>query len=148
MEKRDACCRVTLRKIFAVLRLKFEAGLSLQRISAATKVSKGAVTKYVQRVGAAQRPRARTTTAAGRSSRHRSPQRSALGTGRPTATGERIRSTPDLVMRNCFLGLGTLVSAAHCVARCWSGLDHCLPSARNARRHTVSASDSKMKMCN
>jgi transposase len=38
-----------MRKIVDVLRLKFEAGLSHERIAAATKMSKGAVTKYVQR---------------------------------------------------------------------------------------------------
>jgi len=38
-----------MRKIVDVLRLKFEAGLSHERIAAATKISKGAVTKYVQR---------------------------------------------------------------------------------------------------
>jgi transposase len=41
--------RRAMRKIIEVLRLKFEAGLSHERIAAATKVSKGAVTKYVQR---------------------------------------------------------------------------------------------------
>jgi len=45
--------RRTMRKIIEVLRLKFEAGLSHERIAAATKVSKGAVTKYVQRARAA-----------------------------------------------------------------------------------------------
>jgi transposase len=38
-----------MRKIVEVLRLKFEAGLSHERIAAATRVSKGAVTKYVRR---------------------------------------------------------------------------------------------------
>jgi transposase len=38
-----------MRKIVDVLRLKFETGLSHERIAAATKISKGAVTKYVQR---------------------------------------------------------------------------------------------------
>ncbi len=38
-----------MRKIKEVLRLKFEADLSHERIAAATGVSKGAVTKYVQR---------------------------------------------------------------------------------------------------
>lgn len=38
-----------MRKIKEVLRLKFEAGLSHERIAAAVGVSKGAVTKYVQR---------------------------------------------------------------------------------------------------
>jgi hypothetical protein len=38
-----------MRKIVDVLRLKFEAGLSHERIAAATQVSKGAVTKYVRR---------------------------------------------------------------------------------------------------
>jgi transposase len=41
--------RKTMRKIKEVLRLKFEADLSHERIAAATGVSKGAVTKYVQR---------------------------------------------------------------------------------------------------
>lgn len=41
--------RGAMRKIIDVLRLKFEAGLSHERIAAATKISKGAVTKYVQR---------------------------------------------------------------------------------------------------
>ena len=36
-----------MRKIIDVLRLKFEAGLSHERVAAATKISKGAVTKYV-----------------------------------------------------------------------------------------------------
>jgi mRNA interferase HigB len=39
-------------------------------------------------------------------------QRSALGAGRPTTAGDRIRSTPGLVTSHCRLGLGTLVSAA------------------------------------
>jgi hypothetical protein len=38
-----------MRKIREVLRLKFEADLSHERIAAATGVSKGAVTKYLQR---------------------------------------------------------------------------------------------------
>ena len=38
-----------MRKIKEVIRLKFEAGLSNERIAAATGVSKGAVTKYLQR---------------------------------------------------------------------------------------------------
>ena len=38
-----------MRKIKEVLRLKFEAGLSHERIAAAVGVSKGAITKYVQR---------------------------------------------------------------------------------------------------
>ena len=38
-----------MRKIKEVLRLKFEAGLSHERIAVAVGVSKGAVTKYVQR---------------------------------------------------------------------------------------------------
>ena len=38
-----------MRKIKEVLRLKFEASLSHERIAAAVGVSKGAVTKYVQR---------------------------------------------------------------------------------------------------
>jgi transposase len=41
--------RRAMRKIIDVLRLKFETGLSHERIAAATKLSKGAVTKYVQR---------------------------------------------------------------------------------------------------
>jgi transposase len=41
--------RRAMRKIVDVLCLKFETGLSHERIAAATKVSKGAVTKYVQR---------------------------------------------------------------------------------------------------
>ena len=41
--------RKAMRKIKEVLRLKFEADLSHERIAAATGVSKGAVTKYVQR---------------------------------------------------------------------------------------------------
>ena len=41
-----------MRKIKEILRLKFEADLSHERIAAATGVSKGAVTKYVQRAGA------------------------------------------------------------------------------------------------
>ena len=41
--------RRAMRKIVDVLRLKFETGLSHEWIAAATKVSKGAVTKYVQR---------------------------------------------------------------------------------------------------
>ena len=45
--------RRAMRKIIDVLRLKFEAGLSHERIAAATKLSKGAVTKYVQRARAA-----------------------------------------------------------------------------------------------
>ncbi len=39
----------TVRKIKEVLRLKFEAGLSHELIGAAVGVSKGVVTKYVQR---------------------------------------------------------------------------------------------------
>ena len=41
--------RSAMRKIKEVLRLKFEAKLSHERIAAATGVSKGAVTNYVQR---------------------------------------------------------------------------------------------------
>lgn len=41
--------RRAMRKIIDVLRLKFEAGLSHERIAAATQISKGAVTKYVRR---------------------------------------------------------------------------------------------------
>ena len=38
-----------MRKIKEVIRLKFEADLSHDRIAAATAVSKGTVTKYLQR---------------------------------------------------------------------------------------------------
>ena len=48
--------RKTMRKIKEILRLKFESGLSHERIAAATGVSKGAVTKYVQRAREAQLP--------------------------------------------------------------------------------------------
>ena len=41
--------RKAMRKIKDVLRLKFEADLSHERIGAALGMSKGAVTKYVQR---------------------------------------------------------------------------------------------------
>ena len=41
--------RSAMRKIKEVLRLKFEARLSHERIAAATGVSKGAVSNYVQR---------------------------------------------------------------------------------------------------
>lgn len=41
--------RKTIRKIRKVIRLKFEADLSHERIAAATGISKGAVTKYLQR---------------------------------------------------------------------------------------------------
>ena len=41
--------RKTMRKIKEVIRLKFEADLSHERIAAATGVSKGAVTKYLRR---------------------------------------------------------------------------------------------------
>ena len=44
--------RGSMRKIREILRLKFEAQLSHQRIAAAIGVSKGAVTKYVQRASA------------------------------------------------------------------------------------------------
>ena len=47
--------RRAMRKIIEVLRLKFEAHLSHERIAAATGVSKGAVTKYLQRARAAGR---------------------------------------------------------------------------------------------
>jgi hypothetical protein len=40
-----------MRKIKDVLRLKFEAGLSHERIAAAVGLSEGAVTNYVQRAG-------------------------------------------------------------------------------------------------
>jgi transposase len=42
-----------MRKIKEVLRLKFEAGLSHERIAAATGLSKGAVAKYLRRALAA-----------------------------------------------------------------------------------------------
>jgi transposase len=45
--------REPMRKIKEVLRLKFEAGLSHERIAAAVGVSKGAVTNYVQRAAQA-----------------------------------------------------------------------------------------------
>ncbi len=45
--------RRAMRKIIEVLRLKFEALLSHERIAAATGVSKGAVTKYLRRAQAA-----------------------------------------------------------------------------------------------
>ncbi len=45
-----------MRKIKEVIRLKFEANLSHERIAAATGISKGAVTKYVQRAREAQLP--------------------------------------------------------------------------------------------
>ena len=45
--------RRAMRKIIEVLRLKFEARLSHERIAAATGVSKGAVTKYLRRAQAA-----------------------------------------------------------------------------------------------
>ena len=38
-----------MRKIKEVIRLKFEADLSHERIAAATGISKGAVTKYLRR---------------------------------------------------------------------------------------------------
>ncbi|MGH9444220.1 MAG: sigma factor-like helix-turn-helix DNA-binding protein, partial [Terriglobia bacterium] len=41
--------RSAMRKITEVLRLKFEARLSHERIAAATGLSKGAVSNYVQR---------------------------------------------------------------------------------------------------
>jgi len=41
--------RKAMRKIKEVLRLKFQAGMSHERIAAAVGVSKGAVTNYVQR---------------------------------------------------------------------------------------------------
>ena len=43
-----------MRKIKEVIRLKFEADLSHERIAAATGISKGAVTKYLQRAREAQ----------------------------------------------------------------------------------------------
>jgi len=42
--------RRAMRKITEVLRLKFEAGWSYERIVAATRISKGAVTEYLRRV--------------------------------------------------------------------------------------------------
>ena len=45
--------RRAMRKIIEVLRLKFEARLSHERIAAATGISKGAVTKYLRRAQAA-----------------------------------------------------------------------------------------------
>jgi hypothetical protein len=42
-----------MRKILEVLRLKFEARLSHESIAAATRISKGAVTKYLRRAQAA-----------------------------------------------------------------------------------------------
>ena len=42
-----------MRKIKDFLRLKFEADLSHERIAAALGISKGALTKYAQRAGAA-----------------------------------------------------------------------------------------------
>jgi transposase len=45
--------RGAMRKIIEVLRLKFEARLSHERIAAATRISKGAVTKYLRRAGEA-----------------------------------------------------------------------------------------------
>jgi transposase len=42
-----------MRKIKEVLRLKFEAGLSHERIAAAVGLSKGAVSNYVQRAAQA-----------------------------------------------------------------------------------------------
>ena len=43
-----------MRKIKEVIRLKFEADLSHERIAAAAGVSKGAVTKYLQRAVSAE----------------------------------------------------------------------------------------------
>ena len=45
--------RSAMRKIKEVLRLKFEAKLSHEKIAAATGMSKGAVTNAVQRAAAA-----------------------------------------------------------------------------------------------
>ena len=42
-----------MRQVKDVLRLKFEAGLSYERIAAALRISKGAVTKYLQRAAEA-----------------------------------------------------------------------------------------------
>lgn len=42
-----------MRKILEVLRLRFESKLSFDRIAAATRISKGAVTGYLQRAKAA-----------------------------------------------------------------------------------------------
>jgi DNA-directed RNA polymerase specialized sigma24 family protein len=41
--------RRAMRKIIEVLRLRFEAGFSHERIAAATRISKGAVTEYLRR---------------------------------------------------------------------------------------------------
>ena len=45
--------REPMRKVKDILRLKFEAGLSHERIAAAVGVSKGAVTQYLQRAARA-----------------------------------------------------------------------------------------------
>ena len=45
--------RRAMRKIVDVLRLRFESNLSFDRIAAATRISKGAVTKYLSRATAA-----------------------------------------------------------------------------------------------
>ena len=42
-----------MRKVKDILRLKFEAGLSHERIAAAVGLSKGAVTHYLQRAARA-----------------------------------------------------------------------------------------------
>jgi hypothetical protein len=52
-ETRMPAKRKPMRKIKEALRLKFEAGLSHERIAAATGLSKGAVTSYVKRAAAA-----------------------------------------------------------------------------------------------
>jgi transposase len=48
--------RTTMRDIKEVFRLRFEAQLSHNRIAAITGLSKGAVTKYLQRAGAVNLP--------------------------------------------------------------------------------------------
>ena len=45
--------RRAMRKIVEVLRLRFESNLSHERIAAATRISKGAVTNYLTRAKAA-----------------------------------------------------------------------------------------------
>src|SRR5271170_3795567 len=90
--------RSAMRKIKDVLRLKFEAKLSHERIAAATGISKGAVSKYVQRalqkglawpLPATPNPSAalaaRTSTR--RLWRCRSPPRSARGSASPRISG-------------------------------------------------------------
>jgi len=45
--------RLSMRRIRELLRLKFELGLSSRSIAASLGISKGAVSGYLQRVGAA-----------------------------------------------------------------------------------------------